>query len=191
VPSIEERMRGIKGWLELHEAEALERLAVGRVVMEIGSYHGRSTVVMAPVAQKVICIDYFLIEAGAERDETGRVVPPAVKPKTREIFENNVAPWRDKLKVYEMNSLDAVKLDWEPVGLLFIDGGHDYATVVSDCGFLKWVVQGGYAVFHDTSWPSVKAAVQDVMRDKPEWVVAERYSNMTVYRKMEGDSAEV
>ena len=185
-PPLKERVGKVYGWLKPHEAEALERLALGQVVMEIGCYMGRSTVAMVPGAHKVISIDTFLFGKGKhQRGENGRPIPPAVKPDTREIFERNTKPWIGKIEVFEMNSLKAVKLEWEPVGLLFIDGGHDYATVLSDCGFLKWVIPGGYAAFHDTSWPGVKQALKEVMTDNPDWEVAENYGNMRVYRRME------
>jgi len=153
--------------------------------MEIGSYYGRSTVAMAAVAKKMICIDSFLFGSDLPypRDETGRLIPPAVKSDARETFEGNVAPWRDKLEVCEMDSLEAVKLDWEPVGLLFIDGGHDYETVKSDCGFLKWVIPGGHVAFHDASWGSVGKAIREAMTDNPDWEVVENYGNMLVYKR--------
>ena len=92
-----------------------------------------------------------------------------------------------------MNSLDAVKLDWEPVGLLFIDGGHDFATVVSDCGFLKWVIVGGHVAFHDfTGWRGVAQAVRQVMTDNPEWIRVEGgYGTMAIYQRVQPFNQEV
>ena len=183
---LEQRIKGIGGWLHFHEAVVLERLAQDQVVLEIGSYFGKSTVVMADVAKKVICIDYFLLKGLGVRDTTGRLIPPDEKPDTREIFERNVKPWRHKLEVHEMNTFDAVKLDWEPVGLLFIDGGHDVATVLNDCGFLKWVIVGGHVAFHDTSWKPLGQAVGQVMSNDPEWerVLNLGCHNMAVYQRI-------
>jgi len=183
--NLEERIKNVAGWLTLQEAEVLEHLARDQIVMEIGSYRGRSTVAMAPVAKKVICIDHFMLPANyAKVDETGRLILPDEKPNTRELFEKNVKPWRDKLEVHEMNSLEAVKLDWESVGLLFIDGGHDYETVKSDCGFLKWVTPGGHVAFHDTQWKGIAAALKEVMTDNLEWEKVESYWNIAVYRRL-------
>lgn len=186
-PPLKERVGKVYGWLKPHEAEVLERLALGKVVMEIGCYMGRSTVAMVPGAYKVICIDSFLFgKEKHKRDENGRPIPPAVKPDTREVFERNTKRWMGKIELYEMNTLKAVKLEWEPIDLLFIDGGHDYETVLSDCGFLKWVIPGGYAIFHDTSWKGVKQVLKEVMTDNPDWEAAENYGNMRVYRRREG-----
>jgi len=161
---LEQRMQGVGGWLFVSQARELERLAQDQVVMEIGSYQGRSAVVMAEVAKKLICVEI------------------AVQP----ALERNIKPWRHKVELHEMDSMDAVKLDWEPLGFLFVDGAHDYETVRSDCGFLKWVVVGGYVVFHDTHWKGVKQAVDEIMTDNPEWEKqpARGYGYMTAFRRI-------
>ena len=187
--ALSQRINKVGGWLSLEQAKVLERLARGQVVMEIGSYFGKSTVAMAPVAKKMICIDYFLTKVpkghfGHPKDKTGRLIIPTKKPDTRNIFEKNIESWRHKIEVYEMNSLDAVKLDWEPVDLLFLDGGHDYATILSDCGFLKWVIVGGYAVFHDITWESVAKAVKQTVSNNPKWEKVRGAPNMAVYRRI-------
>lgn len=47
------------------------------------------------------------------------------------------------------------------LGLLFIDGGHDGATVASDYWhWAPWVVDGGYLLFHDTPIPEIDAVAQ-------------------------------
>ena len=186
--ALTERVKKVFGWLSLREARVLEQLARHQVVLEIGSYLGKSTVAMAPVAKKIICIDYFAVEiaeGGTSKDKTGRLIVPSEKPDIRAGFEQNVKPWRDKLEVHEINSLDAVKLDWEPVGFLFIDGGHDYATISSDCGFLKWVVPGGHVAFHDVrSSKDVARAVSEAMTDNPQWSVTSRFDNLVVYQRI-------
>lgn len=183
-----QRLQGISGWLSISEADLLERLAQDQVVLEIGSFLGRSTIAMVEAAKKVICVDFFAHAfcGSYERDATGRVIPPVEKPNTRDIFERNVKPWRHKIEVHEMNSLDAVKLDWEPVGLLFIDGGHDTATVLSDCGFLRWVIMGGFVAFHDSSWKSVSRAIKQVMVNNPEWKEQRSLcANMVVFQRVQ------
>ena len=185
ITQLEQRLQGVGGWLHMPEAVVLERLARDQVVLEIGSYFGKSTVAMAEAAEKIICIDYFLYKGIPKRDNVGRSVPSAKKPDTRAIFERNVKPWRHKIEVHEMNTFEAVKLDWEPIGLLFIDGGHDTETVLNDCGFLKWVIVGGHAAFHDASWKMVAQALQQVMPDNPEWKkVLTVCHNMAVYQRV-------
>ena len=150
-PPLKERVGKVYGWLKPHEAEVLERLALGKVVMEIGCYMGRSTVAMVPGAYKMICFDSFLFGKGPyPRDENGRPIPPAAKPDTREIFERNTKQWMGKIELHEMNSLKAVKLEWEPVGLLFIDGGHSIEPATADYrSWTPFIVQGGTLAIHD------------------------------------------
>lgn len=187
--TLSQRIDKVFGWLSLEQAKVLERLARGQIVMEIGSYFGKSTVAMAPVAKKIICIDYFLIKIpkgcfDGSRDKTQRLIVSLEKPDTRNIFERNIKPWRHKIEIYEMNSLDAVKLDWEPIGLLFLDGGHDYATILSDCGFLKWVIVGGHVAFHDINWKGVTKAVKQTVLNNPKWKKVCGAPNMVIYRRV-------
>jgi len=165
------RLEGLGALISVGVAKILERYAQDQVVLEIGCFKGGSTVAMAPVAKKIICIDYFRM--GDEKRQhdpvTGRMIPPKIRPPTREVFERNVAPWRDKIEVHEMDSLEAVKLDWEPVGFVFIDGGHDYGTVRSDCGFLKWLKVGGHVVFHDMWMKPLARAVNEALGDNLKW----------------------
>lgn len=49
--------REIDGWLSEQEGAELQRLAAGRIVLEIGSFRGRSTVCLAQVATQVVAVD--------------------------------------------------------------------------------------------------------------------------------------
>jgi hypothetical protein len=56
----EQLMKGYPaGWLTANEANELQRLAIGKRVVEIGAWKGRSTVVLSQVAEHVISIDHF------------------------------------------------------------------------------------------------------------------------------------
>lgn len=182
-----ERIKGIRGWCNPSQAAILERLAQDQVVMEIGCYEGLATVVMAPGAKKIICIDFFWMgDPPYPEDLPGRLVLGKEKPNTRAVFERNIAPWRDKIEIHEMYSQHAVKLEWEPIGLLYVDGGHDYATVLNDCGFLKWVIVGGYAAFHDAAHHryGVRRALAEFFPDNPEWELAPATHDLAVYRRV-------
>lgn len=182
-----ERTEGIRGWCNPLQKVILERLAENQVVMEIGCFEGLTTVVMAPGAKKIICIDFFWMgDPPYEEDLPGRLVLGKQKPKTRQVFERNIAPWREKIEIHEMYSQHAVKLEWEPLGLLYVDGGHDYDTVTSDLGFLKWVVVGGNAAFHDSETRAygVQRALADFFPDNPEWEMMPATHNLAVYRRI-------
>jgi len=159
---VEFQLKNIQGWLTLGEAEALAKLAQDKHVMEVGSYMGRSAVAMAPGAKSIICIDHFHPKGQGQGYNSGS---PSVKPD----FEKNVAPWRDKIDVYEMQSQQALLLDWKRVGLLFIDGNHDFESVCNDIGLSKWVVPGGYIAFHDSGQGDVKRAIQEKLLPQGVW----------------------
>jgi len=127
------------------EARLLDRLAAERqngVIVEIGSYKGGSTVVLA------------------KADRRNRVY--AIDPHTG-IKPNPISSWQsfsENLKKHDVSeqvvpivktSLEAVE-DWsQPVGLLWIDGSHRYRHVKAD--FMAWdrfVVPGGVIAIHDT-----------------------------------------
>ena len=150
------RLDGIGGWLTLDEAQALERMATGKeLVMEIGSYMGRSAVAMAPVCDKLICIDHFHAKGN------GQVY--ADDGSTFAEFNENTRHWRDKIEAHQMMSEEARKMDWPELDLLFIDGGHDFETCLGDISLTKWVKDGGLVVFHDKSFTGVKAAIEQKM----------------------------
>jgi hypothetical protein len=177
--ALERSIDPIGGWLEIKEACALALLAEGQVVLEVGSYEGRSTVAMAPYAQKIICIDHFHSAVdGQGRDDA--------KPGTRQKFNENTAPWKDKIEVHEMDSKDAVKDAWPEIGLLFIDGGHDYDTVKSDLGFMRFVKIGGYAAFHDMMWLDVERVLREEVEPSPNWKCIQRVGAVCVFQRVAG-----
>lgn len=53
------------------------------------------------------------------------------------------------INLIQMDSIEIARVWTLPIGLLFIDGGHDYATVSSDLGLTERVVGGGYLLVHD------------------------------------------
>ena len=49
----------VRGWLSKEEGNELSRLANGKVVLEVGTFCGRSTLAMAETARRVFCVDTF------------------------------------------------------------------------------------------------------------------------------------
>ncbi len=104
-------------------------LAPGSVVVEIGSHRGRSTVVLGAAAKTV----------GA----TVTAIDPFVEgklfggPATRGIFEQNIMKaGLDGVVSLRPVPSDRARAQWAgTVDLLYIDGKHDYWTVVDD---LRW-----------------------------------------------------
>lgn len=147
------RMNRIKGWFSDAEAElaihcaqrALTEHPDGRIV-EIGSFLGRSTVVLASVAkafdETIVAIDPHegTIDEGSEY----RFGPTHMR------FLGNMrrAEVLDHVDVVKEASHD---VEWdEPISLVLIDGKHDYDSVRSDFEqFGQHLVIGGIVMFHD------------------------------------------
>jgi predicted O-methyltransferase YrrM len=139
------RIAHVQGWLGRHEAQALyeaARLCTGRgVIVEIGSWKGKST----------ICL------ASGSRDGAGaRVYAIDLHGDTAFAkFERNIekAGLRELVQPIRASSQDPSIVIPQAIELLFVDGAHDEATVTAD--FERWVpkvVEGGTVLFHDTVW---------------------------------------
>jgi hypothetical protein len=135
----------VPGWLTRAQAERLFESAFalepGTRIVEIGSHQGRSTVVLARAATDrgavVTAIDPFI---------EGRLFGG---PSTREKFELNTADFRAVITLVPQPS-QAVRPSWsEPIGLLYIDGKHDYWTVTDDLEWAQHVHVGGAVLIHD------------------------------------------
>lgn len=111
------------GWLSEDEAVELARLAAGKVVLELGSYLGRSTVVLAGAAERVVSIDLH-------RPFTflGELYP--------DTFEEYFANVRDLDNVVSIvGPFTAARLFYpDAFDLVFVDGVHDYDNARDDLG---------------------------------------------------------
>src|SRR5690606_13349822 len=98
------------------------------VVVEVGSYRGRSTVILALGAKgrkgKVYAIDPF--------EGTKGVIP--VNLHDRDILGHALEHYgvTDTVEVITATSLAAVKKWSRPIDLLFLDGSHEYEDVLAD-----------------------------------------------------------
>lgn len=115
-------------------------------VVEIGSYCGGSTVVIARAARRraagvrVYAIEPFASEGGRyEWDYEA-------------AFDRNVAEWRlaDTIVKVRKRSTTA-SAEWKrPIDFLYVDGDHEYDAVVADIThFVPFVRPGGLFAFHD------------------------------------------
>lgn len=150
--------RDITGWLHREEADMLQQIAAGKRVLEIGSYCGLSTVVMARVASHVTAVDYF----------DGRGTP---NPRdTRQEFEANLKRHNVSEKVVAVTPDEVMPFDQYDV--IYIDGSHDYRDVCIDiAAAMEVVAKDGVMVFHDyehSAHPGVTQAVQSLLRSGGE-----------------------
>ncbi len=130
-----------EGWLTGPEARTLRRLATGKVVLEMGAFKGRSTVTLAETAKHVFSVDRHQgVEGHGEslHDYLDVALPLGNVTIVIGTFE------------------DVVPHLWN-IGMVYIDGNHDYATVQRDISLVS-VLEPAIVVFHDWDFPEVKQA---------------------------------
>jgi hypothetical protein len=171
-----------QGWCTREQARSLwdaaSRLGDKPQVLEIGSHQGKSTVVLARAVQgkggTVHAVDPFV---------EGRLFGGK---KTRESFEDNLAQGgvSDVVDLHAEYS-GALRPTWtEPFDLLYVDGKHDYWTVVDD---LKWGVHlppGGELLVHDAfSSIGVTLGLLRSILLSSEWSFVSRETSLALFRK--------
>ena len=133
-----EQTKDIPGWLGEPDSKVLYDYASkieNGLIVEIGSYSGKSTKILALASpsSRVITIDSFVLGN-----------PDIIKKQFHESVEGlNVT-------LLEMDSKD-VGADWsEPIDLLVVDGDHSYEAVKQDIDlFAPHVLAGKFSLFHD------------------------------------------
>ena len=172
---------GVEGWLDPTEAWALHetaRMACScgskPTMVEIGSYHGRSTISLA---------------FGARAGGGGRVFavdPQAWWPDQNERFLANVkrAGIEDLVEQRRTYSSEAAKtFPAESVDVLFIDGDHDYPAVHDDIeSWIPKVAPGGVVAFNDAVWwDGVRQALRETIAGGPSAFRNPRWVSNTLF----------
>jgi predicted O-methyltransferase YrrM len=192
--AILDRMEQLEGWFRREEGELLLRTArqaiAGRTapaIVEVGSYCGKSTIVLAAAARsvnppaRVYAIDPHEGEVGA-RDTLEGVRSEA---PTFERFRANVAAAGvdDLIHAIRRRSYD---VPWQsPIAFLFVDGLHDYENVSRDFRhFEPCLSEGAYVAFHDCddNYPGVQALVAGLAGDVSYEEVG-RAASLVVFRR--------
>jgi len=152
------------GFMPPAEGEALFAAAAGYApvgpIAEIGTYCGKSTIYLAAAAaqagQVVITVDHH---RGSEENQPGweyhdaRLVDPAVGLlDTLPAFRSTIAPTGLERHVIAIvgRSAEVARLWRQPLGMLFIDGGHTDAAATADYeGWAPMISRGGALAIHD------------------------------------------
>ena len=154
----------VQGFMPADEGRALYDAALGYldggVGVEIGTYCGKSTLLLGAAAQQTASVLYTIDHHhGSEEHQSGWEYHDA-------SLVDEVTGLFDTLPTFR-RTLDAAGLDdhvvavvgkspvvaqaWRsPLQLLFIDGGHTEAAATQDFdGWAKWVSPGAALVIHD------------------------------------------
>ena len=143
------------------------------VIVEIGSWKGKSTIWLAKGSEAVAGQPVYAVDphtGGADFETLGYT-----KINTEKEFRDNItrAGVEDRVIPLVMPSPRASE-GWQwPIGFLWIDGDHRYEGVSMD--FHSWaphVVAGGIVAFHDTySWEGVRRVVDEEILRAPGYKV--------------------
>jgi predicted O-methyltransferase YrrM len=193
-PSFEQALRAaseVEGWLTDAQARRLwERASEvppdGRVV-EIGSFRGRSTIILAlaaPDGAEVVAIDPH---AGTDRGPQQWVTSEDVGERDRRAFARNLerAGVSDRVRYVRRRSQEALEEVQGPIDLLYVDGAHRYRPVRDDLtGWGGRLRGGGSLLVHDAfSSIGVTLALLRLMVFGSGWWWRGREGSLAEYRR--------
>lgn len=193
-PWVADKINNVYGWLSIAEAEllawttekALGILPAPQIIVEVGSYHGKSTVVIGSVVKnkfpeaRIVSIDPHDGKLGAA-DQGLKQFPPSLESFKKNIQNAGISD------VVELVPHQCREVKWNrPVSFLFVDGLHDYMNVSRDfLHFSEWFVSGAYIAFHDYAdyFPGVKNFVNELIQTAQYKTIAEA-DTLIILQKM-------
>jgi predicted O-methyltransferase YrrM len=185
--------RHIDGWLTDEQARRLftcaRALPVPSRIVEIGSFHGRSTTVLGLAARdgvEIVAIDPHVgSDRGPEEYAEDRDTGDADTRTFRATLER--AGLGDRVRHVRLRSQDALGAVDGPVDLLFVDGAHRYAPALDDLE--RWgarVAPGGTMLVHDAfSSIGVTLALGRTLFLGSDFAYTGRTGSLAEYRRAE------
>lgn len=181
----------VAGWLSDAQAlrlwaRATELVPPARVV-EIGSFQGRSTIVLARAAAEGVEVIAIDPHAGNDRgpQEIQGFQDAAVTDNVRFVENLEKAGVLDRVRHVRKLSSDAHGDVEDPIDLLYIDGAHRYGPARAD--IVQWgarVKAGGTMLIHDSfSSIGVTGAIASTLATSSEFRYVGRSGSLTEYRR--------
>jgi predicted O-methyltransferase YrrM len=184
-------VEGVEGWLSDDQAQTLwERAAALRppaTIVEIGSYRGRSAIVLARAASDGVAVVAIDPHAGTDRGpQEIRGSAAAGEADHRAFLANleraGVAGAVRHVRAPSQEALGAVE---GPVDLLYVDGAHRYRPARDDIA--RWgarVRPDGTLLLHDAfSALGVTLAQLRLLVASPDFVYVGRRRSLAEYRR--------
>ena len=189
--------RDVEGWLTEAQARRLF-VAAGAVpaggrVVEIGSFRGRSAIVLARGARgdvEVVCIDPH---AGSDRGPREIEARPEVGEADLTAFRGNLERAGVSERVRHVRDFSALALQTfdGPVDLLYVDGAHRFGPARTD--LVRWgarVPPGGRMLVHDAfSSIGVTLALLRGVTFSRRWTYVGRAGTLVEYVRETGGPA--
>jgi hypothetical protein len=180
--------RDIDGRLTIKEGETLQRYAKERVVFEIGSLFGRSTICMAEVATCVHAIDpHRKGNTDWDKNFKGR---NSLLELQKNIQDRG---YEDKVFIHVCTVNDMLRSCECFTSFGFIDGCHDYSHVSNDLAFMNSIIRvNGTVACHDYDkrHKGVIRAVDNFIGFFKYWKVIDQQDTIIVLKKEEASNEQ-
>ena len=181
----------VEGWMTPGQARRLWTCArtvrPGRRIVEIGSFRGRSMIVLASAAEAGVELVAIDPHAGNDRGPHEFEGFEEQAADDHDVFIANLetAGVRDKVRHVRKFSHDALGDVPGEIDLLYIDGAHRFKPALDD--IKRWsakVRPGGDLLIHDSfSSVGVTGAIAVSLLTSAHWRYLGRSESMTHYRK--------
>ncbi len=155
------------GWFGPEHEELLSGLLgpQTKVVLELGSWLGKSTRFIASRAPKAIVISVDHWQGSAEHHSTPQW--KALLPTLYETFIKNCWIFRDRIIPLRMDTVSGMKLVSQhgiSPDIVFIDAGHDYISARADLSNALGLFPNSILCGDDFLWPGVGQTVTEHVR---------------------------
>lgn len=195
---VEAVVADVEGWMTPGQARRLWTCArtvrPGRRIVEIGSFRGRSMIVLASAAEEGVEVVAIDPHAGNDRGPHEFEGFEEQASEDHEVFNANLtaAGVRDRVRHVRAFSHDALDEVEGEIDLLYIDGAHRFGPALDD--IRRWsarVRPGGDLLIHDSfSSVGVTGAIAVSLLTSSQWRYLGRSESMTHYRRESLTSGE-
>jgi hypothetical protein len=172
-------------------AQAAAAVPADRIVVEIGTFDGRTTLnlaVNAPQTCRVITLDL------PPQDSAAYALAPGErqyvdKPAPGVRFRAATLPWSAAAQRITQVLGDSATFDWSPycgqAGLVFVDGSHAYDYVQKDSQTaFDLIGEGGMVLWHDYGrWEGVTRALDELEAERRLGLRHVRGTSLVFWRK--------
>ena len=186
-----QRVSGVEGWLSDAQARALWDAAratqVPAQIVEIGSFHGRSTIVLASARPDGVAMVAIDPHGGSDRGPNEYEPDAAVGESDFTAFWENLrrAGVADRVRHVREPSQTALGAVQGAIDLLYVDGAHRYQPARDD--IVRWgnrVPVGGAMLIHDSfNAIGVMLAQLRLLVFSRRWRYDGRRGSLAIYRR--------
>lgn len=185
------RVADVEGWMTPGQSrtlwESARAVPAGGRIVEIGSFRGRSMIVLASAAER--SVELVAIDPHAGNDRGPQEIDGYQDDAAEDfvVFNRNLADAgvADRVRHLRAFSDDALADVAGEIDLLYIDGAHRYGPARDD--IVRWgakVRPGGELLVHDSfSSVGVTAALATTLFFGPDFRYLGRSESMTRYRR--------